>query len=278
MKINFNLPVFFKIAILFVLTQALGIYAAYKFLSASSAIQPLKIEGFSIYELVIWLAFTVVFIFLITRFSLLGSVFFKIFLTLVIFSGVQAVLGIWFSDVISTSITVLFLILFWSWSNIFTQDLTMILTFSGIGAIIGLSLEPITAAFLLVILSFYDIIAVYKTKHMVKLAESMIRAKAIFGFIVPSTFKHLKEPISNVRPGGEFMILGSGDVILPLLLSASLVRFSLLQAVITSIFSVAGLFLMHLIFNNQKVRRPMAALPPIAAVSIVGYLVSLLVR
>jgi len=48
------------------------------------------------------------------------------------------------------------------------------------------------------------------------------------------------------------------------------------QAVITSLFSLIGLFITHLIFVNQKSRRPMAALPPIATLTIIGYLVSLI--
>ena len=108
---------------------------------------------------------------------------------------------------------------------------------------------------------------------MVKLAEAMIQSRAIFGFVIPSSFKSFGERMTQVLPGEQFMILGSGDVILPLLLSASLVRASIYQSVIVALFSVLGLFLMHLIFANQKIRRPMAALPPIAMMSIIGYLI-----
>jgi len=109
---------------------------------------------------------------------------------------------------------------------------------------------------------------------MVELAEAMIQSRAIFGFVVPSSFRGFKERMIRVSPGEQFMILGSGDVILPLLLSASLVRTSVSQALIVAAFSVLGLFLMHLIFTNQKTRQPMAALPPIALAAIVGYIVS----
>ena len=80
--------------------------------------------------------------------------------------------------------------------------------------------------------------------------------------------------MKNVTPGEGFMILGSGDVALPLVLAASLVRTSLTQASVVAVFSLLGLILTHLIFTNQATRRPMAALPPIAAMSIIGYLVT----
>ena len=70
------------------------------------------------------------------------------------------------------------------------------------------------------------------------------------------------------------MILGSGDVILPLLLAASLVRISVSQAAVVVVFACLGLLITNLLFTSQKTRRPMAALPPIAAMSIIGYLVA----
>ena len=274
MKLKF--PLFLRILFLFGLTQLAGIYAAYKFLPEPGPTQPMRFSGFSFYDLVILVVFVLFLVFIIRRFKSVSSVFFKVFLTIVSFAGVQAMLAIWLSPLVSVLIAVLLLILFWSFNNVFLQDLMMVLAFAGVGAVLGISLAPEAVIMILVILSFYDIVAVYKTKHMVELAEAMIQSRAIFGFIVPSSFGGFRERMTRVLPGEQFMILGSGDVILPLLLSASLVRTSLGQSVIVALFSALGLFLMHLIFTNQKVRRPMAALPPIALASIIGYLISYL--
>ena len=73
------------------------------------------------------------------------------------------------------------------------------------------------------------------------------------------------------------MILGSGDIGLPVVLASSVARYSLNAAIIVAVFSLAGLFFTHLIFVNQRERKPMAALPPIATMSIVGYLVANLI-
>jgi presenilin-like A22 family membrane protease len=73
------------------------------------------------------------------------------------------------------------------------------------------------------------------------------------------------------------MILGSGDVGLPLILATSLVGLYVSEAVIVAAFSLVGLFLTHMIFINQEVRRPMAALPPIATMAIIGYVVAVLI-
>ncbi len=275
--IKFKLPLFLRILLLFSLTQLAGIYAAYKFLPALSPARPMRFGGFSFYDFVIFIVFVLFLVLIVRKFKSVGSVFFKVFLTIIAFAGTQAILAIWLSPLVSTFIAVLLLIIFWFFNNVFLQDLTMLLTFAGVGAVLGISLAPETVIIVLAVLSFYDIIAVYKTKHMVELAEAMLQSRAIFGFVVPSSFGGFGERMTRVSPGEQFMILGSGDVILPLLLSASLVRTSLNQSMVVAVFSALGLFLMHLIFTNQKVRRPMAALPPIAAMAILGYAVALLI-
>ena len=70
------------------------------------------------------------------------------------------------------------------------------------------------------------------------------------------------------------MILGSGDVGLPLVLVSSVALISIKQGIIISLFALGGLFLTHLMFVNQKARKPMAALPPIATLTVIGYLIS----
>lgn len=261
----------------FGLTQALGIYAAYRFLPDFLVIEPSGFNQFSFLDLIILAAFAIIFIFVAVRFKKAGSVAFRAFLAILIFSGTQAIWGIWFTPLIATVFALAVTVLFWFLRNVIMQNIAMVFTLAGIGAVLGLSLLPMTVIYILVLFSFYDIIAVYKTGHMIKLAQAMIESRAIFGFVIPEPGQTVRHKISGVTPGQGFMILGSGDVIFPLLLSASLVRISLLSAIIVVVFSILGLLLMHLIFINQQTRRPMAALPPIALMAIVGYLVANLI-
>lgn len=258
----------------FGLTQALGLYVAWRFLPEVIAAKPVNWGNFSWVDLLVLSVFIVVFFVFATKFKRAGSVFYKVFLSLIIFSGSQAIFAVWVMPLVATAFAVALVVIFWFHQSILTQNLAMILTIAGIGAAIGISLLPMTVIYILVAFSFYDIISVYKTGHMIKLAQAMVESRAIFGFVIPEPGRTLKDKISGVAPGQGFMILGSGDVIFPLLLSASLVGTSLWQSIIVAVFSVLGLLLMHLIFSNQQVRRPMAALPPIALMSIVGYLVA----
>lgn len=58
---------------------------------------------------------------------------------------------------------------------------------AGAGALFGLSLGPFPAILLLTILAVYDAISVYKTKHMLTLAEGVMDLKIPVILVVPTT-------------------------------------------------------------------------------------------
>ena len=70
------------------------------------------------------------------------------------------------------------------------------------------------------------------------------------------------------------MMLGTGDFVFPLIMAASAYSISPVAAWLVFSFALFGLLLMHLIFFSQKIRRPMPALPPLAAFAIFGFLIS----
>ena len=271
----FKFKNFFKVSVVFGLTQVLGIYAAYNLLPQFlGSVNELGFDDWSWYDFLILAVFFFVFVFVTSKFKKGGSIFFKIILSILIFSGSRIIFSVWAVSYWPMLIALFVVIVFWLMRNVFTHNLVMILTISGIGASVGLLFEPVSVVYLLIAFSFYDIISVYKTGHMIKLAKAMMESRAIFGFVIPEEGRSTRDKISQVTPGQGFMILGSGDVVFPLLLSVSLLSISIFQACVVAIFSVVGLFLMHTIFNNQKTRRPMAALPPISLMAICGYLVS----
>lgn len=262
---------------LFAAAQAIGLFTAVKGRAALPEQGMVKVD-LSLQELLLFIAVFSAVIFLLSRFSGKSPVFFRAVLGLVIFAGSQTVFSLIFNEVIFSTLAALLLAsLVLKAKMVLYHNVGMILAVAGVGAVIGLSLTPIAAVLLLLALSFYDIIAVYKTKHMIKMAEGMIKAKAISGIIIPQTRKDWFESLENVQPGGRFMILGSGDLIMPLILASSVVGLHGVTAGLTVIlFSMVGLFLTYWLFINQKARRPMAALPPIAVMAIIGYLVSLI--
>jgi len=169
------------------------------------------------------------------------------------------------------------LILLWLFKpKVWLHNLLIMLGLAGAGAAIGISFSPISIVVLLLIFSVYDVIAVYKTKHMVKMAKEMVAANSIIGFIIPQKLKGFKENLKNVNPGGKFMIIGGGDIVFPLVFCASLTSVGIKETLIVLVFSYLGLLLSYYTFVSQKISRAIPALPPIALLSILGYLLTFL--
>ncbi|MEK7659130.1 MAG: presenilin family intramembrane aspartyl protease [Patescibacteria group bacterium] len=265
---------FFQELLLFAATQLIGIFVVLK---GQTLIKEQIIVDFSVGEVVFSLIFLAVFIYFARNFRK-SAFFFRLILSLAIFSGSQTVFSLISNEsVFSTFAAVLLAFGVLKAKIVLLHNIGIVLALAGIGAVLGMSFAPLPVIILLLVLSFYDIVAVYKTGHMVKMAEDMIKSKAIFGFVIPQKLQGWKENLKNVRPGEEFMILGSGDIVMPLLLIASVIGFhGLAHGLVVFLFSIFGLFLTYYLFIIQKTRRPMAALPPIAVMSIIGYLISLI--
>lgn len=274
MKLKFGL--FIKEAILFATTVAVGVFSAYQYFISPVfvAIPEIKVGWSDI----IFLAIVVLFFLLASRYKKIGRISFRIFLVLVVFSGTQIVAGSLFLPPIDLLFTLAVILIFVFVKNVISHNLGVLLGIAGIGSVLGLSISPKTAVVIMIILSFYDIIAVYVTKHMVRMAKDMMDAGAIFGFIIPAEARGFfsKRHEAHSQIGERFMILGSGDVGLPVILASSMLQHSVAGAVIVSVFSLIGLFATHLIFINQRERKAMAALPPITIMSVVGYFIALI--
>lgn len=268
---------FFKEALLFAATLALGIFTAYRYSLVSIEAIQLPELRLSFWDFLI-LAVVVLFFVFAPKYKKIANFSFKFFLILIVFAGSQIITGALLNPPFNLIVVFGIILVFIFFKNVLVHNIGVILGVAGISSILGLAISPKTAVLLLIAFSFYDILSVYVTGHMVSMARNMIESGAPFGFIVPSEGSSFLRSRSeaNTKIGNQFMILGSGDVGLPLILACSLAGLYLSEAVIVGIFSLAGLFLTHLIFINQKIRKPMAALPPIATMAIVGYLIVLL--
>jgi len=160
-------------------------------------------------------------------------------------------------------------------------DTLGVLIAAGAASIFGISLNIIPALILLIILMVYDAISVYKTRHMVTLAEGVIDIKSPILFIVPKRrgYSFMREGIGDLN-GGEraAFVIGMGDLIMPSILVVSANVFlnsTRLAGVITLpalgaiIGSVIGLSLLLTVVQKGK---PQAGLPPINGGAILGFL------
>ncbi|MCJ7741972.1 MAG: presenilin family intramembrane aspartyl protease, partial [Methanoregula sp.] len=80
-----------------------------------------------------------------------------------------------------------------------------ILIAAGVAAIFGSSLEYYLVVILLVLLAVYDAISVYKTKHMITLAEGVIDLKTPILFVIPKRrdYSFIRDGIGKLDDGSE---------------------------------------------------------------------------
>ncbi len=158
-----------------------------------------------------------------------------------------------------------------------------ILIGAGIASIFGVSLDIIPVVILLILLAVYDAISVYKTKHMITLAEGVIDLKTPILFVVPKRrdYSFIRDGIGKLDDGGErsAFIIGMGDMIMPSILVVSanvflkgwrlggIINLPALGAIVGSL---AGLTVLLYFVSSGK---PQAGLPPLNGGTILGFLV-----
>lgn len=270
--------IFFWEAVLFCLTLGLGIIVTFN-LNKFLEVQEITLPQISFWKFLSYFVVATLFIlaisFLIKVKKRKGLIYKGIFVLTALWGG-AITLSLLMPDIFALVLMVILILRWHKAPSVFLHNLIMILGLAGVGAALGLQLTPFVIAALLIILSLYDFIAVYKTKHMVKMAKEMIEQGTILALIVPQKISDFKAEIKEVKAGGKFLILGGGDVAFPLLLCASLVSDGIVNSLIVFVFTLIGLFFGFWIFISQKIRKPIPALPPIALFSIIGFLLTLL--
>lgn len=283
------IKVFLWEIVLFSLTLFLGIITAIKLSRIYKALEiqegtipPVNFWQFVLYFIIGTLLILAIPYFVKSRNR--KSKIFKFIFIFAIFLGGFITLDTWIADklvfplgdIVALLLIIYFIFLWIKSSSILIHDICIIIGIAGMGATLGLRMNPETIILLLIFFSVYDFIAVYKTKHMVRMAKEMIKHQAILAIIIPKEKAGFKGKLEQVKAGGKFMVLGGGDIAFPLLFCVSLIPKGILPSLIVAGFSLIGLSFSYFIFASQKVKKPIPALPPIAIFSIIGFLVTLL--
>ncbi|HEY9205631.1 MAG TPA: presenilin family intramembrane aspartyl protease PSH [Candidatus Methanoperedens sp.] len=166
-------------------------------------------------------------------------------------------------------------------------DITGVIIGAGAASMFGISMNIIPTLLLLVVLAVYDYIAVYRTKHMVALAEGVMDLRLPILLVVPKHWRYsfLNEKFDKEEREAFFM--GLGDAVMPTLLVVSANFFvktgsyslPLIGAVnIPAIGAILGTLLGFAVLMGFVMKgKPQAGLPFLNGGVILGYVAGSLI-
>ena len=239
---------------------------------------------------VIMLVFTVI-ILLIARFwkkqliqfIILGAIGYTAFYAffLPIFSLTLPMIGFIVQLLISLVCALVLIAILFKFPEWYVIDITGIIVGTSAIIIFGISLNVFLVILLLIGLAIYDAISVYKTKHMIDLADTVMDLKLPVLLVVPkvrkySLIKETKRLKEQIKEGEEreAFFMGLGDIVMPGILVET-VYVSSSQGFIVAIGTIIGTligfsFLMRFVLTG----RPQAGLPLLCGGAILGYLIT----
>ena len=145
--------------------------------------------------------------------------------------------------------------------------------------IFGISFGIVPALLLLVVLAVYDAIAVYRTEHMLTLADGVMDLKLPVMFVVPRRFGYsftASEEELAEEGGHDALFMGLGDAVIPGVLIASAAHF--IDVPLAENVAVLGAFVGAIVGFGLLMRKvakgePHAGLPLLNGGAIVGFFV-----
>jgi presenilin-like A22 family membrane protease len=208
------------------------------------------------------------------------------FILLSIAVSIYYVMVAFMSPLLAIAPTLAIMLLLHFYPEWYIIDAFGILVCAGISSLFGVSMTIPPTLLLLVVLAVYDAISVYKTRHMISLAEGAIKMKAPLLFVVPKSRDYsfrIDQEISNsseeTKKRGAYF-LGLGDAIIPTILvisaSWSLPAGGFYGLSLPVIGAMLGTYLGFLLLMTTSRDRPQAGLPFLNSGVILGFLMGCL--
>lgn len=215
-----------------------------------------------------WVISLFIYLAIITTFY---YVFFTLFTLFPPLSGFEAVVSL----VLSAGITVLL----YKYPEWYIVDIAGICIAAGVSALIGISLSVIPVIVLLLLLAIYDAISVYKTKHMITMAEGIMDLKLPILFVIPKNLNYsfLQEDFKSGEKREAFF-MGLGDAVMPTLLVVSANVFMISKGISYPVIgAILGTLAGHAVLSILVMRgKPQAGLPFLNSGVILGFFIGVL--
>ena len=238
------------------------------------------------------IAFAIIFILMKYKWKIIIRLWFFFVVILALALSLNAFLK--FTPIINASIVALIIAIPLSFLKIFKpnpiiHNTTELLIYPGIAAVFVPILNWKTIIILLIIISIYDMWAVWKSGIMQKMAKFQMEELQIFGgFLIPSLSEKIRNQIKKIKQKYKtkkipakikkkkfkvnLAILGGGDVIFPIITAGVFMRaFGLAPALFVTFGALAGLT--YLFFKTEK-GKSYPAMPYITVGIFIGMLLA----
>lgn len=203
------------------------------------------------------------------------------FIVLSIAATIYYILSTFLAPVLGLALTLALVLLLRFYPEWYVIDAIGILICAGLSSLFGISMTTLPALILLIVLAVYDAISVYKTKHMVTLAEGVIDIKAPLLFVVPKRegYSFRKEQHLSSEDGKGAFFLGLGDAIIPTVLVISAnwslhvpVLLSGLGLNLPALGAMLGTYVGFAALMTTSRDKPQAGLPFLNGGTVLGFL------
>lgn len=161
-------------------------------------------------------------------------------------------------------------------------DVVALLMSVGTVAVMGISLDIWLVIVLLIVMAVYDAISVYRTRHMIDLADSVMDLKLPVMFVIPKKrsysllkeTKKLKEKLKD-KEEREAYFLGVGDIVFPGILAVSSFHNIANNGFAMGLSVLAGTLFGFAVLMTYVVKgKPQAGLPFLCSGAIMGYAIA----
>jgi presenilin-like A22 family membrane protease len=281
---------------LFIVTQLIGLYVVNHYINQNNELPygmtpPVVEKETDFYtsflpSIIIAFVIAVIVLFLLMKFKA------ELFLKIWFFVVVAIALGISFTSILpafkNSALFVLILTIPLAFfkvfkRNFFVHNLTELFIYPGIAAVFVPLLNIYTIIVLLIIISIYDMWAVWRSGVMQKMAKYQINQLKVFsGFFVPYVTDKIKGQLKTMKKKDlekkkikvNLAILGGGDIVFPIITAGVMLKsFGLFPAILTIIGATLGL---GFLFIAAKKKKFYPAMPFISAGIFLGMVASYL--
>lgn len=164
--------------------------------------------------------------------------------------------------------------------NIFVHNITELFIYGGLAAIFVPIINIFAGVMLLLLFSLYDAYAVWKSKHMITLAQFQAKSKVFAGLYIPYQLPRLVKGGAHVKKEIKKKVktamLGGGDIAFPIMFAGAVLKETgLLPSMIIPVFATLGLFALLI---AGKEGRFYPAMPFLTGGCLAGYGVLMLIQ